>query len=134
VFTVLELLGFALAFYLMHYLPKSRYDYLLVFVIFGLLIIGISGISYTSYLWNPKWTKFFGIASMLIVLNHYSFCVLLRNTLSHLEQWQKILIYIGLTVASCIVVYLLSALLKRLFKILFQKKLWLKEQEENNQK
>ena len=131
VFTVLELLGFALAFYLMHYLPKSRYDYLLVFVIFGLLIIGISGISYTSYLWNPKWTRFFGTASTLIVLNHYSFCVLLKYKLSHLEQYQKILIYIGLTAASCIVVYLLSILLKRLFELLFQKKLWVKE---NNQK
>ena len=71
-FTLLEIAGFVFFFYAMHNYPKSRYDYVLIFVIFMLLLIGIGGISLTSLLTRGKLTKVFGTASTLIVLLHYS--------------------------------------------------------------
>ena len=71
-FTILEIIGFTFFFYTMHEHPKSQYDYILIFVIFLLLVIGVGGISFTSRLASGKFSQFFGTASTLIVLLHYS--------------------------------------------------------------
>ncbi len=133
-FTALELLAFAMMFYLMHNLPKSQFDYVLVFIIFGMLLIGINGLSYTSYLWNPKWTKPFGTMSTLIVLNHFYWIHFISTKLKHWERNEKIWAFFGFCICSCIVVYLMSRAIELIFSKLFQKKLWIKEKatEENS--
>ena len=133
VFTVLEILSILFIFYMMHHFSKTNIDYVVVFVIFGMLIIGISGASYTSYLWNPKWTKLFGTVSTLIVLNHYCWTRLLKSKFKDLDKAETVLLYIGMVVASCIVVYFTSKLISFLAKKLFQKKLWLKESSDKEQ-
>lgn len=116
IFTLAELLCFAFMLLVMHKKPKSNYDYVLVFVIFAMLLIGISGVSFSSCILKPQWTKKLGTASTLLVLNHYCW----RDYLSKVygadfahtsSKW----LYYAATVCSCVVVYLLSRVLKYLF-------------------
>ncbi len=108
-FTVLEVLGFAFLIYNMHYNPKSKYDYVLIFVIFGLLLIGLCSLSYTSRLLNPKWTKPFGTASILLVLNHYYWISSAKAFLEENSTKNERLLVMAIgTVISCAVVYVAS--------------------------
>lgn len=86
-FTALELAGFRYLFYAMHNHPRSKYDFVLVFLMFGLLIIGLNSLSFTALLLRGRWTKFFGTCSTLIVLNHYYWCRYLPQILG--EEYYK---------------------------------------------
>ncbi|MBO5261581.1 MAG: acyltransferase [Clostridia bacterium] len=127
VFTVLEIILFALIVCMMHYLYANIYDYVVVFLLFGLLIIGISGISYTSQLCNPKWSKFLGTASTLIVLNHYCWYDFVTNKFGGLKLAERYLIYAGLVIATCVAVHYLSKLLSYGCAKLFKKDRWVKQ-------
>lgn len=117
VFAVLEVLGFALLFGMVHYYPKSKYDYVCVFLLFGLLIIGISGISATSLLLKGKWTKTLGTWSTLIVLNHCCYRDLLLKRLgSGYIHTNKVWLYHLGVILSCVAVYWLSKLVTLLMK------------------
>ena len=125
IFTVAELSLFAYLLYTMHTRPKSSYDYLLVYVIFALLLIGINDLSYTSYLWRGNWTKPLGVASTLIVLTHYPWAGYLKSLLGGdaVRSYQVIWYILG-TALSSIIVYALSLLLKWLFSRLSRLKIW----------
>jgi len=126
IFTILEVSLFAYMVYVMHNYPKSQYDYLLVGVIFAMLVIGVSGVSYSSYLWNGKYTKILGTASTLIVLNHVCWTTFIRYKLTECVKSEKILIYIALVTLSCVLVYYLSKLLCLVCRKIFNKKNWIK--------
>ena len=116
----------------MHTKPKSQYDYLLIFVIFGFLLIGINGLSYTSYLWNPKWTKPFGTASTLIVLTHFCWLSYLKKEIGQgYNKMPQALWYVLAVAMSCLVVYLVSILFKWLKSKLPKIELWKKENKTN---
>ena len=124
-FTVLECAGVLYFFQLMHTKPKTIYDYVLVFVIFAFLLIGINGLSYTCFLWNPKWTKHLGTASTLIVLCHYCWTYYLRKAIDEdYNKGRNILWYVLAVALSCLLVYLCSLLLKLIFSKLSKIKLW----------
>jgi len=130
VFAVLEILGFALLFWMMYYHPKSKYDYVCAFLIFGLLIIGISGISATSVLLRGDWTKKFGTWSTLIVLNHWGFKTLLPKVFGKdYIHTNKVWLYHLGVIACCIVTYLLSKLVKLMMNKMSFKKLFQSETE-----
>ena len=129
VFTVAEAVAFIGIVCLMHYQPYSKYDFVVTFLFFGMLIIGISGISHTACLWSPKWTKHFGNISTLIVLNHYCWYDLLRVKLYHLAKWERFFIYVGATAATCVVVHFLSKLLSIGMSKLLKKERWIKQEE-----
>ena len=113
IFAALEILGAALLLCMIHYRPKSAYDYVCVFLIFGLLIIGISGISATSVLWRGNWTKKFGTWSTLIVLNHCCYRDLLPTLFGRdYIRTNKVWLYHLGVILSCISVYWLSKLVK----------------------
>ncbi len=133
VFTVAELLALYIVYDVMHNFPRGRMEYVAIIVIFAFLIIGISGISYTSCLWNPKWTGFFGKASTLIVLNHYCWSTLVKAKMGDCEKYLQIFAYIGMVTVACVGVYLLSLLLTYLGKKIFKKEYWIK-QSENEEK
>ena len=117
VFTVAEILGFGYFFYAMNEHVRSEYDYVLIFVIFGLLIIGINGISFSSYLWNSRWTKPFGTASTLIVLNHYCYAAYLRSLYgAEFAKTEKVWLYIPLVIGACIVSYVSGKLIELFIK------------------
>lgn len=116
VFTLAELLCFAFMLLVMHKKPKSSYDYVLVFVIFAMLLIGISGVSFSSHILKPQWTKKLATASTLLVLNHYCWRDYLPKVygvgFAHTSRkW----LYYAATVCSCVVVHLLSRVIKHLF-------------------
>ena len=67
---VLEVLGYYWFFNIIALHPKSNYDYIAVFLIFGLLLVGISGISCVSSLFKHRWLGHLGVCSTLIALNH----------------------------------------------------------------
>lgn len=132
-FTVAEALSFAYFIYVIHALPKTGYDFVAVIAIFLFLWIGINGLSFTSYLWNAKWTKPFGIASTLIVLSHYGWVYYLKKALG--EGFQKtadIWWYVLAVAGSCVLVYLGSLLFQLLFSALAKIPLWKKEKENIN--
>lgn len=125
IFTVLECAGVLYFFQLMHTKPKTIYDYVLVFVIFAFLLIGINGLSYTCLLWNPKWTRHLGTASTLIVLCHYYWTYYLRKVIGEdYNKGRNILWYVLAVALSCLLVYLCSLLLKLIFSKLSKIKLW----------
>lgn len=134
VFTLSELLLLVGTFALMHHFPGSRFEYLAVFLLFALLLIGIGRLSVSSHLWNPKWTKFFGTASTLIVLNHVPWTILIREKLAELDTATKILFYVVAVALTCLAAYALSRLFAFLFGKLFQKKLWVKDVSEGKEK
>lgn len=127
IFTIAESALLVFILYMMHYYPKGIHNYVVVFAIFGMLIIGIGGFSYTSKLWNPKWTKYMGLASTLLVLNHYCWAKLLLYKLSHLGKTETILAFIGLSALACIVTHLVSQLLVFLMGKIFKKKYFVKQ-------
>ena len=117
VFTVVELCGFAYFFYAMHEHSASSYDYVLVGVLFGLLLIGICGLSYSSYLLRAKWLRALGTASTLIVLNHYRQNVYLKSLLGKgYAKTDKVWHFVCAVIVSCIVAYLFSLLVKLIVK------------------
>ena len=124
-FTVLEVLSFGYFLYGMHYRHTSPHDYLVTFVIFVFLTIGISGISYTYYLWNPKWTRLLGTASILVVLTHCSWARFFAEKLGkgYVKTGKIWWCYLSIA-GTCVVVYILSVLLKKLFKRLGTIRLW----------
>jgi len=126
VFTIAELLLFAALLYLMHHYPKSKFEYLSLCIIFGMLLIGINGLSFSHILWNPKWTKPFGTASTLIVLNHYRWAMLVQGNTKTLPTIQRLLIFATVVALTCAAVYFLSKLILLIFRPLFRKKLWVK--------
>lgn len=124
-FTVLEAATFGYFLYCMHYRPTSAHDYLLVFAIFTFLVIGISGISYSSQALNPKWTKPLGTCSLLIVLTHCPWARFFSEKLGkeYVKTGKVFLCYLAI-IGSSIIVYILSLLLKKLFKKLGTLKMW----------
>lgn len=116
-FTVLEIFGAAVLFYMMHFKAKSNYDYVCVFVIFGLLIIGISNLSVFSLLFSARWTKKLGIWSTLLVLNHCCWRSFLPEVLG--DQYihtNKMWLYYLCTIVTCVIVYWLSKLITLIMK------------------
>lgn len=125
IFTALEILGFIALMGFVHFCPKSKYDYVCVFLLFGLLIIGISGFSATSLLLRGNWTKALGTWSTLIVMNHWGFKTLLPKVFGKdYVHTDKVWLYHIGVVLSCIVVYLLSKLITLVMKKLSFKKLF----------
>ncbi len=113
-FSVLEILGFIYLFYSMNKLALSRYEFVLVFVIFGLLIIGIGGLSFSSVIFRGNWTKFFGIASTLIVLTHYQINMLFKNLFgADYMHTNKLILCIGCIIFVCGVVWVAGWLISK---------------------
>ena len=130
-FTVAEILGFTYFFYAMNEHVRSAYDYVLVFVIFGLLIIGIGGLSFTSYLWNSKWTKPFGTISTLIVLNHYCYAAYLRSVYgADFVKTEKVWLYIPAVIGACIISFVFGKLIELLMKQIPKIKIFEKKAED----
>ena len=113
-FTAIEVLGFIYLFITMHNHPLSRYDFILIFVLFALLFIGINGYSYTSKLFNFRCAKYFGTASMIIVLVHSRLNTLLMHFYGNGYIHGKAAIYaVCLLVLVCIV-WIVSECIDRL--------------------
>ena len=111
-FTLLELVGVIFLLCDMHFLPKSEYDYVAVFVMFGVLTVGISGISFSSSIFGGRWTKPLGTGSFLIVLNHYllnSYCIKLWGS-GYIFTEKKWFYFAGVA-ASCAIVWLSAKLI-----------------------
>ena len=128
VFTLLEIVGYFALFGMIHYQPKSAYDYICVLLIFILLLIGISGLSATSILLKGKWTKHFGSWSTLIVLNHFYWKSFLLQRLG--EQYintNKVYLYYLAVACTCILVHFLSRLIINLMNKNLTSKLWIEE-------
>ena len=125
-FFLLELCGYAYFFYAVQKLPKSRYDYLLVFLLFFLLAMGISGL---TGLWkkysHPK-TKILGLCSTLFVLNHYHWNDMLKYLLgADYGKTSWAWAYFALVLLSSLVAYGMSligtALARKVHPLLFEK-------------
>ncbi len=124
-FTVAEIAGFVFFIYAMNAHVKSAYDYLLAFLIFGLLIIGINGLSFTSYLWIPKYTKPLGIMSTLIVLNHYCYTDYFKDIFgADFAKTEKAWVYVLAVLLTCLIVHLLSIAIRFCIKQLAKIKLF----------
>ena len=125
IFTIAEFLGFFYFFYAMNAHVRSAYDYILVFLLFGLLIIGINGLSFTTYLWNTKWTRPLGTASTLIVLNHYCYGAYLRHLYgSNFAKTEKAWLYIPAVIGACLISYLFCLFIKYCMKMMSKIKLF----------
>jgi peptidoglycan/LPS O-acetylase OafA/YrhL len=108
--TVLEIVGWGYCVYVMHSYPKSIYDAAVVFVMFGLLLIGINRYSYLSHLIQFGWTKHLASISTVIYLNHFYWGRLIEKELPELSRAKQTLIYFSLIAVSSAVVYALGKL------------------------
>ena len=69
-FILLEAIGFGSFFFILQKYPHSKFDYLLVFVLFFLLLIGLSGTSWIGRKLKGLNLRWLGTWSTLFVLNH----------------------------------------------------------------
>jgi len=108
---LMECMGYAALFYIVMKLPKTRYEYLTIFILFGLLSIGISGVTGLYHFYSFSWTKFFGICSTLFVLNHYYWNELLKEIYGKdYGHGSGIWLYWGIIVASSAFVWISGTL------------------------
>ena len=116
VVTVLEVVGWGYCVFVMNQYPKSMYDAAVVFLMFGLLLIGINRYSYLTYLIQFSWTKHLATVSTVIYLNHFYWNRLIRTQFTELSQTKQLLLYFALIAASSLVVYGIGRLAMHLIK------------------
>lgn len=124
VFTVIEIVFFAIMLVMMHYVAMTQFDFIIVSLMFVILTIGIAGLSYSSDLFSGKWTKCLGTASTLIALNHYCWYDFMKKFMPDLGFGIKVLISVGLITVNCVLVYFMSKLLSYGCSKLFKKERW----------
>lgn len=108
---VLETLGYAYALYAVRHHAQSQYDYVLIFLLFGLLGVGISGITGLSALYSHPRTKALGTISTLIVLNHVPWNKLLKYLYgAKYGRTPHVWLYPVCVIAACCVAYGLARL------------------------
>jgi hypothetical protein len=124
-FTVIEALAFTYFIYGMHHQWLTIYEYAIIPAIFIFMFIGINGLSYTSYLWNPKWTKPLGACSLLIILSHSCWTHYLKKVLgAGYQKTVNVLWYVLAVALTSIAVYFLALALKWICARLGKIKLW----------
>lgn len=112
--TLLEVLGWGYCLLIMTQYPKSMYDSAVLYVMFGLLLIGINQYSYLTVLVQFKWTKHLATISTVVYLNHYYWGQLIWKNFYTLPQTQQLLLYFGLIAASSLVVFFVGTAATRL--------------------
>ena len=106
---VLEICGYMYFFYSVQYQAKSEYDYLLVFLLFVLLLIGISGISVVNPHVRYDKSRVLGTWSTLIVMNHFQWDMMLRKVLGlDYAKGQGFIYYWLLIIGSCLIVWIVG--------------------------
>lgn len=116
-FTVIEIAVFAYYLYTMHTHPKSIYDYTLVLATLIFLFIGLSGISFSSVIFNPKWAKPLGTASTLIVLNHYALIDFFTKQFGKdVFETDYLWVFLAICVALWIIVWICSKIIQLIIK------------------
>lgn len=116
-FTIIEIAVFGYFLYTMHTHPKSIYDYTLILATFIFLFIGLNGISFTSVIFNPKWSKPLGTASTLIVLNHYALIEFFKKQFGeNVFETEKLWIFLAVCVATWIVAWIASKIIQLIIK------------------
>ena len=132
VFTVFEVFLFLLVICAMHGYISGKFDFVSVFIMFIMLLLGICGLSFTGSTLNQKWTKHLGTMSTLIVLTHYCWIPLFKVVLpNNVAITNKVILYVAAILSSCLLVHLLSGLLNKLIAYCSNKHLWLKEEKQN---
>ena len=110
---LLEMGGGAYFLYIVSCYPASRYDYLMIFVLFGLLIIGISGITGLQHWYSFTWTRQLNICSIILVLNHYHWGQILSSKYGE-NKGDHFLEYCLYVLCSSAIVYLSVWIYKRI--------------------
>ncbi len=124
-FTVLEILGFAYLFFNMNKLPLSKYEFVSIFVLFGLLIIGVGGLSCSSLIFRGKWTKIFGTISTLLVLSHYRINVIFKHLYgADYIHTNKLWVCIGCLVLGCLGVWICGWVISKAMNGISKTKIW----------
>ena len=109
--TALEITGWGYCVFVMNKYPRSIYDAAVVFVMFGLLLIGINRYSYLTYLIQFPFTKHLATVSTIVYLNHFYWSQLIMKRFPELPTSKSLPLYLGLIAASSVVVYILGRLL-----------------------
>ncbi len=124
-FTFAELAGFAYLFFSMNKLSYSKYEFLLIFVVFGFLVIGIGGLSCSSVIFRGNWTKPFGIISTLLVLSHYKLNVLFKHLYgADYIHTDKLWWCIGCIALACLGVYVCGWIISKCMNTIAKIKIW----------
>lgn len=118
----LEAAGYELLAYIIWKLPKSKYDYLAVFLLFGLLLAGISNVTGLAGRCSFPASRYLGTASTLLVLNHFHWNTLLTTFYGKNYGGEKgIWMYLEAVLLSGAVSWLLGCLGKRAVSRIRQK-------------
>ena len=119
------MLGFAYTVFSMNQLSYSKYEFLLIFVVFGLLIIGIGGLSYSSVIFRGNWTKIFGLISTLLVLSHYRINVLFKHLFgADYIHTEKLWVCIGCLALGCFGVWICGKIVSFIMSKTAKIKIW----------
>lgn len=119
---IIELCAYFLFFYNIQVHPKSEYDYAAIGAVFVFLTIGISGVTGLWKYYSHPFTKIFGTASTLFVLNHVYWNNLLTNRLgSGYARTPKGLILFALVIITSAAVWGISLAEKRLAAVIRRK-------------
>ncbi|MBQ8203520.1 MAG: acyltransferase [Clostridia bacterium] len=108
-FTLLEISGWAYCVFIMNQHPEGIFDSIVIFVMFGLLIIGINRLSYLSYLIQFEQTKYLATISTVIYMNHYYWARFIEKQFGELPLSKQHFLYFILIIASSLLVYLIGS-------------------------
>ena len=114
--SILELSGYLLLFFIMLQLHHSPYDFLAVFLIFGLLYIGFTRSSLITGKISFKCSRILADYSLAIYLNHFYWRRMIETFLSHLDRKNQILIFFTLTLLTAAIIYLIANFTKQLIE------------------
>lgn len=119
---IIELCAYFLLVYNIQVHPKSKYDFAAIGAVFVFLTIGISGVTGLWKYYSHPFTKDFGTASTLFVLNHVYWNNLLTNRLgSGYARTPKGLILFALVIVTSAAVWGISLAEKKLAAVIRRK-------------
>ena len=119
---LIELCAYFLFFYNIQVRPKSKYDFAAIGAVFVFLTIGISGAAGLRKYYSHPFTKVFGTASTLFVLNHVYWHNLLTDRLgSGYARTPKGLILFALVIITSAAVWGISLAEKKLASFIRRK-------------
>lgn len=119
---VIEIVCYALYFCLIQWQPKSSYDFVLVFVTFVFLIIGLSGHSLLEPALRQRNTKWLSTVSTLLILNHYPYIFIVERALG--EPMNKIVFLVLVLLCillSCLISWVCGRWVRRWIHAIPQK-------------
>lgn len=114
---VLETIGYGFFFFILQKYPRSEFDYLLIFVLFFLLLIGLSGLTNIGKKLGTINLQFMEAWSTLFILNHYYWINIIKRITAEIgTNHLFVFIYFLFIAVTSLIVWRIGILIQQLVR------------------